>query len=138
MGGINGCIVVDADGFGWMGAVKDGVGPAAGANANISLMYSTANRMEKLDGPQLVGGVEAGEVVTGGVEFDSGKDLTIQAGVGVGANISEVGPVSGSGGVLLNHVDRWDWASWGRRQQRRASIDCAPRRPTGARCGRSG
>jgi hypothetical protein len=53
--------LVDADGFGWSGAVKDGVGPAAGANANISLMVSTADRMEKMDGPQLVGGLEAGE-----------------------------------------------------------------------------
>jgi hypothetical protein len=114
MGGVTGCILVDARGFGWSGAVKDGAGPAAGANANISVMFSTADRMEKMNGPQLVGGIEAGELLTGGLEFDSGSDLTVQGGLGVGANISEVGPISGSGGVSLNSVNRWDWATWGK------------------------
>lgn len=76
-------------------------------------MVSTADRMEKMDGPQLVGGFGAGEILTGGAEFDTGSDLTLQGGVGFGSNISEVGPVSFSGGVSLNHVDRWDWARWG-------------------------
>ena len=83
-----------------------------GANVNGSLMVSTADRMEKMDGPQLFGGFEAGEGFTGGAEFDSSSDLTLQGGLGVGGNISEVGPVFFYG-VKLNHVRRWKWLTWG-------------------------
>jgi hypothetical protein len=112
LGVAGGCIVVDGGGFGWTGSVKDGVGPASGVNLSLEGMLSTADRMEDLRGPQLFGAVSAGEVVTVGAEVDSGQDLTLQVGGGVGANVGSAGPVSGGGGVVITGVDRWDWASW--------------------------
>ncbi|MFC4072461.1 RHS repeat domain-containing protein [Actinoplanes subglobosus] len=113
LGVAGGCILVDGDGVGWSGSVKDGAGPAAGFDLTIGGMVSTADRMDDLEGPQLFGSVSGGEVLTVGAEVDSGKDLTIQLDGGVGAHISPGGPVSGGGGVVMTWVDKWDWAQWG-------------------------
>ncbi|GAB1689695.1 RHS repeat domain-containing protein [Krasilnikovia sp. M28-CT-15] len=113
LGGWTGCILVDGDGFGWSSAVKSGAGPAAGANITVGPIISTADRMQNMSGPQAYGGVEIGEGPTLGGEVDSGGDTTIQINGGIGGNVSELGPGSGAGGIVITKVQRWEWATWG-------------------------
>jgi hypothetical protein len=114
--GVGGCLLVDGDGFGWMGTAKAGGGPAVSfpGTAEIGLIASSADRMEDLRGRQVYVGGTFGEGAGVGGEVDTGGDVTLQAGVGAtGFNVSPFGPVSVNGGVAENWVDRWDWASWG-------------------------
>jgi len=77
-----------------------------------ALHFSTADRMEKLNGAQGFLTAIVGEGLVGSVEVDGGGDLTAQVMGGVGVNISNIGPASWAGGVVINWVDRWDWVRW--------------------------
>jgi hypothetical protein len=107
-GSVSACILFDGDGVGHMFTVKDGGGPAVGANLQGGIILSTADRMEKMDGPQGYVSYEGGEGPTGGIEIDSGGDTTVQLVGGVGGNYAPpVIPGAVNGGISLNHVDRW-------------------------------
>ena len=112
--GVNGCILVDADGIGHSLALQIGGAPGSvGANAEGGLMLSSADRMEKLKGSQIFVAADAGEKWVGGLEIDSGNELTAKGGIGAGVNASTLGPVSYSAGWTGVHVGRWHWLSWG-------------------------
>lgn len=90
-----------------MFTVKDGGGPAVGANLQGGIVLSTADRMEKKDGAQGYLSLEGGEGPTGGIESTAAAIRPSNWWVAPVGTMPRPSSRGDQRRVSLNHVDRW-------------------------------
>jgi hypothetical protein len=101
-------MAIDHKGVGGVVSGKAGAGPAVGADLEGGIGLSSAHELEDLGGAGGVASIDYGEGVTVGGEADTSNSYQVAVGrVGVGANVSPEGPVSGFVEGSATRTSRW-------------------------------